>query len=91
LLRNDIKWKKYYFGGVKMKESERIRVVTFITPEADVKVEAMMKKLGMTKSKVISLAAAAGLDALGMAFDPNWEEYFKSLLVKWGQNETSPD
>lgn len=74
-----------------MKESERIRVVTFITPEADVKVEAMMKRLGMTKSKVISLAAAAGLDALDMAFDPNWEDYFKSLLVKWGKNETSPD
>ena len=74
-----------------MKESERVRVVTFITPETDEKVEAMMKKLGMTKSKVISLAAVAGLDALAMAFDPNMEKYFKTLAAAWGQNETLGD
>jgi hypothetical protein len=60
--------------------SDRVRIVTHITPEADKKVEAFMKYSGMTKSKVCSLAIIAGIDVFTLATDPNWKEYFEKTM-----------
>lgn len=60
--------------------TEKVKIVTHITPEADRKVEAFMKKAGMTKARVCSLAIMSGIDALTMAFDPSWKEYFEAKM-----------
>ena len=46
----------------------------------------------MTKTKVCSLAIVAGIDALAMAVDPLWQEYFekKSLLEQALDDEKKP-
>jgi len=71
---------------------DRKKIVTYITPEADAKVEAFMRYSGMTKTKVCSLAIVAGIDALAMAVDPLWQEYFekKSLLEQALDDEKKP-
>ena len=60
--------------------TDKIKIVTNITPEADVKVEAFMKFAGFTKAKVCSLAISAGIDVLSLATDPNWKEYFEKMM-----------
>lgn len=60
--------------------TERVKIVTHITPETDKKVEAFMKVSGMTKARVCSLAITAGIDALSLAFDPDWKLYFEAKL-----------
>jgi hypothetical protein len=60
--------------------SDRVRIVTHITPEADLKVEAFMKFSGMTKAKVCSLSIITGIDVLALATDPNWKEYFEKMM-----------
>lgn len=60
--------------------TDRVRILTHITPEADQKVEAFMKFSGMTKAKVCSLAIIAGIDVFTLATDPNWKEYFLKTM-----------
>ena len=60
--------------------TNKIKIVTYITPEADVKVEAFMAKAGLTKSKTCALAIQAGIEALTMTFDPNWQAYFEAQI-----------
>jgi hypothetical protein len=60
--------------------TDRVRIVTYITPEADKKVEAFMKYAGMTKAKVCSLSIISGIDVLSLAIDPNWKEYFEKVM-----------
>lgn len=68
--------------------TEKTKIVTYITPEADAKLEAFMKYAGMTKSKTASLAIIAGIDALSMAIDPLWQEYFeKKTLLEQNLND----
>lgn len=67
--------------------SERVRLVTYITPETDQKVEALKKLTGLTKAKVAALAIQTGVDAIGLAFNPDWKAYFEAILKR--QNEES--
>ncbi len=60
--------------------ADRVKIVTYITPEANKKVEAFMKFAGMTKSKVCSLSIISGIDVLTLATDPNWKEYFEKMM-----------
>lgn len=60
--------------------TQRVKIITHITPEADEKVEAFMKRLGLTKAKTCSLAIQLGIDAMSMTFDPNWKAYFEAQL-----------
>lgn len=67
--------------------TDRIKIVTHITPEADQKVEAFMKVSGMSKAKVCSLSIISGIDALTMAFDPRWKEYFEAVVRAENENK----
>lgn len=69
-----------------MKVTERVKVSTYLPAEADAKLERLMEKTGMTKSKVVALAVVAGLDALVMAFDPSMKSYFDALQKTWGDD-----
>lgn len=60
--------------------TERVKITTYITKEADKKVEAYMKRMGMTKSKTCSLAIQLGIDALSISFDPDWKAYFEAQM-----------
>ena len=60
--------------------TDRVKIATYITDEADKQVEAFMKKSGLTKSKTCALAIQAGIHALSMTFDPNWTAYFEAVL-----------
>lgn len=60
--------------------TDRVKILTHITPEADKKVEEFMKFSGMTKAKVCSLSIIAGIDVLTLATDPNWKEYFEKMM-----------
>lgn len=60
--------------------TNKIKIVTYITPEADVKVEAFMARNGLTKAKTCALAIQLGIEALSMTFDPNWKAYFEAQV-----------
>lgn len=63
---------------------EKVKIVTFITPEVDQKVEALKKVLGLSKAKIAALAIQTGVDAIGLAFNPDWKAYFEAMMK--GQN-----
>ncbi len=67
--------------------TNKTKIVTYITPEADQKVEAFMKKSGLTKSKTCALAIQTGIQALSMTFDPNWKAYFEAALKAEDENK----
>ena len=52
--------------------------MTYITNESDKKVEAFMKRSGLTKSKTCALAIQLGMEALSISFDPDWKAYFEA-------------
>ena len=60
--------------------TERVKITTYITKEADKKVEAYMKRMGLTKSKSCSLAIQLGIDALSISFDPDWKAFFEAQM-----------
>lgn len=60
--------------------TERVKIVTHVTPEIFEKVEAFMEKTGMTRARVCSLAIAAGIEAISLAFDPDWKAYFEAKM-----------
>lgn len=60
--------------------TNRVKIGTYITPEADKKVEAFMKASGLSKSKTCALAIQTGIDAISMTFDPNWKAYFEAVM-----------
>lgn len=68
-------------------ETVRIKIVTFVTPETDEKIEAIKKDTGLTKAKIAALAIQTGVDAIGLAFNPDWKTYFEAILKR--QNEES--
>ena len=59
---------------------DRVRIVTYITPRADKKVEAFMRVSGLTKAKTCALAIQAGIEAVALAFDPDWKAYFEAKI-----------
>ena len=60
--------------------TEKTKIVTYITLEADKQVEAFMKKSGLTKSKTCALAIQTGIQALAISVDPDWKSFFESKL-----------
>lgn len=60
--------------------TDKIKIITYITEEADKKVEAFMARAGMTKSKTCAMALQLGMEALEMAFNPDWKEFFEAQL-----------
>lgn len=59
---------------------DRVKIITYITPETDHKVEAFMARAGMTKSKTCSMALQLGMEALEMAFSPDWKDFFEARI-----------
>jgi hypothetical protein len=35
----------------------------------------------MTKARICALAITAGIDAISLAFDPDWKAYFEAKLA----------
>lgn len=64
-------------------KTDKIKISTYITEDADRKVEALVKVTGMSKSKLAALAIQAGIDAIGLAFNPDWKDYFEKLAKNW--------
>jgi hypothetical protein len=60
--------------------TNRVKVITYITQETDQKVEAFMARAGMTKSKTCAIALQLGMEALEMAFNPDWKEFFEAQM-----------
>ena len=60
--------------------TDRVKIVTYITNEADKKVEAFMERSGLTKSKTCALAIQLGMEALSISFDPDWKAYFEAQM-----------
>lgn len=60
--------------------TNRVKIITYITQESDQEVEAFMKRSGLTKSKTCALAIHLGMEALSMAFNPDWKAYFEAQL-----------
>ena len=60
--------------------TDRVKIITYITPETDHKVEAFMARAGMTKSKTCSMALQLGMEALEMAFSPDWKDFFEARI-----------
>ena len=60
--------------------TQKTKIVTYITPEADKQVEAFMKTSGLTKSKTCALAIQTGIQALAISVDPDWKSYFESKM-----------
>lgn len=60
--------------------TDRVKITTYISKEADQKVEAYMKRMGLTKSKTCSIAIHLGIDAMAIAFDPDWKAYFEAQM-----------
>ena len=50
--------------------TERVKITTYITKEAD-KSGSYMERMGLTKSKTCSLAIQLGIDAMAISFDPD--------------------
>lgn len=60
--------------------TDRVRITTYITREADQKVEAYMKRMGLTKSKTCSLAIQLGIEAMSISFNPDWKAFFEAQM-----------
>lgn len=60
--------------------TDKIKIVTHITPATDKKVEAFKKLSGMTKARICALAITAGIDAISLAFDPDWKAFFEAKM-----------
>ena len=60
--------------------TNRVKIITYITKESDQKVEAFMERSGLTKSKTCALAIHLGMEALSMAFSPDWKEFFEAQM-----------
>lgn len=64
-------------------KTDKIKIMSYVTKETDEKIEKLMEVTGMTKGRLASLAIQAGIAAIGMAFDPNWSEYFEKVDKTW--------
>jgi len=60
--------------------TEKMRIFTYISPEANKKVEAFMKISGLSKAKACSIAIQYGIEAISITFDKDWTQYFESRL-----------
>lgn len=67
--------------------TDKIKIVTYITPEADKRVEAFMKASGLTKSKTCALAIQTGIQALSISIDPDWKAFFESKMTVQIENK----
>jgi hypothetical protein len=61
--------------------TDKVKIVTHITPATDKKVEEFKKLSGMTKARICALAITAGIDAISLAFDPDWKAYFEAKMA----------
>ena len=59
--------------------TETIRQTVRITKTAAQEIREVASRLGMTNTAVINLAVIAGLDALKLAINPDWKEYFEKV------------
>jgi len=60
--------------------TDRVKIITYITQETDHKVEAFMARAGMTKSKTCSMALQLGMEAMEIAFNPDWKDFFETKM-----------
>ena len=60
--------------------TNRVKIITYITKETDQKVEAFMQRSGLTKSKTCALSIHLGMEALTMAFSPDWKDFFEAQI-----------
>jgi len=60
--------------------TNRIKIISYISKETDEKVETFMERAGLTKSKTCALAIQLGMEALTMAFNPDWKDFFEAQL-----------
>ena len=60
--------------------TDKSKVTVYLTPEANLKVDLLKKKTGMSKAKITTLAAQSGIDVIAMAFDPDWKEFFEARI-----------
>lgn len=68
--------------------SDRVRLNIYLKPEVADRVKAMAEKLGMSHSATASLAVNAGIDALSMALDPEFQKYFEEKANDLATNRT---
>lgn len=59
-------------------KKERMNV--YLEPELKKRIYDTAAKVGMQPGVFASLAIRAGLDAVAIAIDPNWQEYFEKNM-----------
>ena len=60
--------------------TDKIKIITYIPKSTDERVEAFMARAGMTKSKTCAMALQLGMEALEIAFNPDWKEFFEAKM-----------
>lgn len=66
---------------------EKTRINVFITPEVKQKIVEKAEKLGMSQSKLASLAIMAGIDAITLAFNPDWKKCLEAIAKDYDEHK----
>ena len=60
--------------------TDKIKIISYIPKSTDERVEAFMARSGMTKSKTCAMAIQLGMEALEIAFNPDWKDFFETKM-----------
>jgi hypothetical protein len=58
---------------------KRWRINVYITEDFDKRLTVEAKKIGLPKGKMAFLAMQAGLQAITLAVNPDWKEFFQKV------------
>lgn len=59
--------------------SDRVRLNIYLKPEVAERIKVLSERLGMSQSGVASLAVTAGIDAISMAVNPEFQRLFEGM------------
>lgn len=66
-----------------MNKKGSVRIQISVSPVVAAKVLALSELTGMTQSALSAMAVQAGLDAIGLALNPEWKDYFEAVSQKY--------
>ena len=66
-----------------MKRTDNTRISVYVTSAIYEQLGEISSKTGLSRPKLAALAIQAGLDAIRLATDPNWKEYFDLMEKKY--------
>ncbi len=66
-----------------MPKQDVVRMSVYMSRALNVQLQALADQFHVNKNKIIVLSISTGMDALKMALNPDWREYFEAITKKY--------